>query len=222
MGYSKPWKTWSASYIRHPKDWYRNSPITSENCKMHEISFLVLLILLSLTQPASAQFRCKKADGSTTFQDIACPPESSGERLRFISPNSIGPAADRPDHIRAAIAAGRPAIGMTLVELHRTIGLPEAVNAAQFKDQLIYRNNTRTLYVYTTNGIVTAMQNSEGGRSPVGSTAGRYVSPSKTCPSSQQIRSIEVDISKMEYRDKPEVLVELHRQLGEARSCQSN
>ena len=190
-----------------------------------KIEALLAICLLVSAESAEAQFKCKKPDGSIGFQDRPCPNDTTSERVRITSTNTLGPAAERPDHIRRAIAEGKPAVGMTLAELERAIGKPEKVNAAQygkdFKNQLIYYTESRTLYVYTTDGIVTAIQNSEGGR-PVQPVP---ISPSRTsgkrCPTASDIRSIEIELSKISNQDKQHVLVELHRQLGEARTCKS-
>jgi hypothetical protein len=187
---------------------------------------IVAILLLSATVTSFAAYKCKKPDGTTAFQDTPCPVSSSSEKFRIQSYNSLGDASDRPDHIRAGIAQSRPVVGMTYAELEREIGRPSKVNAAQygkdFKDQLIYYTETRTIYVYTHNGIVTSIQNTDGGQRTqptISTTAPSPSRPIKTCPSPSQIRDIEFELSKIEYRDKPQVLAELQRQLGAARSC---
>ena len=187
-------------------------------------------VLLSSTMASFAAYKCKKADGSIAFQDVPCPTTSTSEKLRVQSPNTLGNAANRPDHIRAGIARRQPVVGMTYAELERAIGRPNKINAAQygkdFNDQLIYYTESRTLYVYTQNGIVTSIQNTEGGQRIQPTTQenspAAYSRPRKTCPSASQIRDIEFELSKIEYRDKPQVLAELQRQLGAARACTPN
>ena len=187
---------------------------------------IALALILIATSASHAAFKCQKADGSIAFQDTPCPNSSKSERVRIQSLNSLGDAADRPEGIRAAIAQGRPAVGMTYAELERAIGRPDKVNAAQygrdFKDQLIYYTQDRTIYVYTDNGIVTSIQNTDGGRRIQSTAPETRARPQKQCPSAGEIRNIEFELSKIEYRDKPRVLEELQRQLGAARACTNN
>lgn len=172
---------------------------------------------------AHAVNKCTDAStGKVTYSDGPCASSEGSQRMTGLGANVLGAAAERPDHVRAAIAAKRPAVGMTLAELERAIGRPDKVNVAQygaeFKDQLIYYTDTRTLYVYTTNGVVTAIQNTDGGR-PMAHAAPVYSAPARQCPSAREIRDIEFEISKIENRGRPQVLAELHRQLGSARAC---
>ena len=186
-------------------------------------ALVIALVLLGPLACSSARAinKCVDTTGAVHYTDGLCPAGSAGKEV-VVVPNTVaGQAGDRPVQIRAAIAARRPVVGMTQAELQRAMGNPDKVNAAQYgselKDQLIYYTDSRTIYVYVTNGIVTAIQNTEGGRPQA--TASTYPTPSRACPSPRDIRNIEFELSKLENRDRPQVLAELHRQLGEARRC---
>lgn len=204
--------------------WTAQCPCAVLEAHSMKIRYIVIgSLMLGVAASANAAYKCKRPDGSVAFQDLPCPSETTAERIRLPPPNTIGAAADRPEHIRAAIAGRRPEVGMTIAELERAIGAPDKVNAAQygreFKDQLIYYTETRTIYVYTTNGIVTAVQNTEGGRPTQRVSREQYSPPRKDCPSEGAISDLEFEIRKTSNRGQPRVLAELYRQLGEARAC---
>lgn len=169
---------------------------------------------------AMAVTKCVGTGGAVHYTDGACPAGSTGKAVAIVA-NTTGQAEDRPVHIRAAVAARRPVVGMTVDELERAMGRPDKVNAAQYgaeiKDQLIYYTDNRTIYVYVTNGLVTAIQNTDGGRPR--HAVSTYATPGRACPSPRDIRNIEFELSKLENRDRPQVLAELHRQLADARAC---
>ena len=62
---------------------------------------------------------------------------------------------------------GEPAVGMNEEQLQKVMGNPTKVNPANYqgvrKDQIIYDKNGDRIYVYTEEGIVTAIQKTQGG-----------------------------------------------------------
>ncbi|WIT12245.1 hypothetical protein PFX98_01180 [Paucibacter sediminis] len=108
-------------------------------------------------------------------------------------------------------------VSMTRAELEGALGLPDRVNAAQYgaqqQDQLIYYRNGRTLYVYTKNGIVTAIQDTEGG-------GPAYQPAAKRCASSREIRDIEIRMSEIANRGNDRLQAELQKQLHTGKTCQ--
>lgn len=119
--------------------------------------------------------------------------------------------------VREAIATGRPMVSMTRAELEGALGLPDRVNAAQYgaqqQDQLIYHRNGRTLYIYTKNGIVTAIQDTEGGGQA-------YQPAAKRCASSRELRDIEIRMSEIANRGNDRLQAELQKQLHTGKTCQ--
>ena len=107
-------------------------------------------------------------------------------------------------------------VGMTRRELDQAMGTSDKINAAQYgasyQDQLIYNRDGRTLYVYTKDGVVSSIQNTDS--APV------VAAPlQKPCPSPSEIRDIEIEISKIMNRDNHELQTLLHKRLLDARTC---
>lgn len=181
---------------------------------------LALALAAGPLSDAAAQFTCTGPDGRKTFQDVPCPQGHQAEKLQLHQRNTIGPAADRPSHIREAIARRTVAIGMTTEELYRAFGQPSKVNASLYgtnrRDQLIYLKGADTWYVYTDNGVVSAVQHRPGSNfqpsAPVAAA-----SPSRVCPSDLEIRNLEVAAGRMTIT--PEEREESQRQLRAARAC---
>lgn len=177
-----------------------------------------------------AQYKCKAADGAVTFQQTPCAASEQQERLRHAAGSASEPASGPPKdgqsaqaklaelerrlRIREAINVGRPMVGMTQDELSQALGSPDRTNTGQYggsqQDQLIYYRNGRTVYVYTRDGVVTAIQDQDGGKG---------AAPPKPCPSAREIRDIEMDISKIANRDNPQLQAELHKRLHDAKAC---
>lgn len=194
---------------------------------------LVLGMLLA-SPCVLAQYKCKSADGAVAFQQTPCASHEQQERLRKLAPSQAPETAaesslrsteaqlnqlkllesERRLRIREAINMGRPMVGMTRVELDQSLGNPDRINAAQYgaslQDQLIYYRNGRTIYVYTKDGIVTSIQDHGG-------VIGEKVQ--KPCPSSREIRDIEIDISKISNRDNQRLQADLHKRLHDAKAC---
>jgi hypothetical protein len=174
--------------------------------------------------PAWAVNKCTGADGKVSFQDAPCA-AGKAEALNIKASAGTTPAAALPaaspsspasrSAITSAILAGKPAIGMSRAELERAMGAPARVNsgnyAGQQKDQLIYERPGETWYIYTENGIVTAMQNQPS------ITSASDNRPSVNCPTPLEIRNMETSASSNTIPEA--VRVELHRQIRDAKRC---
>ncbi len=178
-----------------------------------------MLALAVASSPALAQFKCTAADGSVTFQQVQCPAAEAGERLKIsVQPT---PEDSRPEYIRQAIAEQKIAIGMTRAELDRVMGTaPDSVNASLFPtgrhDQLVYRQPGGTLYVYTENDVVTAVQTTQ---TPPAPKIERPVRTVKFCPSQADIRHIEIEQSMIANRGNDQLQAELAREHDAAIRC---
>lgn len=182
--------------------------------------YCMLGLTVGLLSDAAAQFTCTGPDGRRTFQDVPCPQGHQTEKLQLHQRNALGPSADRPTLIREAIAKRTVAIGMTTDELYRAFGQPAKVNASLYgtnrRDQLVYLKGDDTWYVYTDNGIVSAVQHRPGTNIQA-SVPPPATSLSRTCPSDIEIRNLEVSAGRMTITR--EERQEAHRQLREARAC---
>ena len=183
---------------------------------------IILLALAISATSAQAQFKCTGADGSVSFQQTPCTTSQASERLRL----PVAPVLDqgRPEYIRRAISDRKIVLGMTRAELDRVMVVqPDTVNSSVYssgrKDQLIYRQDGRTLYVYTDNGMVSAVQDTSGPRTVAVAEQPTYTRQERTCPSDAEIRDIEFRQSKISNRGNDQLQAELARQLGQARAC---
>ena len=194
----------------------------------HVLNAIACIALCAMAMPASAAFKCTAADGKVSFQDAPCESgkaqslniKASAGATPAQQPNaaaatSAAPSPANRSAITSAILAGKPAIGMTRAELERAMGAPNRVNAANYagilKDQLIYERAGETWFIYTENGIVTAMQN----QPTIASTSSDK--PSVNCPTPLEIRNMETSASSNTIPDA--VRVELHRQIRDAKRC---
>lgn len=187
-----------------------------------------LLLLASLSLPAAAQYRCRAADGSISFQQNPCPEGAGQQKLdvRVNAPAAPGAAPDyngslseleRQRKIREAISAGRPMVSMTRAELDVAMGAPQRSSSGQAgpdqNDQLLYLRNGRSIYVSLRNGVVVAFDDVDP---PLGSRAAQSAKP---CPSAREIRDIEIEISKLANRDNKPLQLELNKRLLDAKAC---
>lgn len=167
---------------------------------------------------AQAQYRCAQPGGSTSFQQQPCAAGAKGEKLSLPSAPDAG--AERPIEIRQGIAARRPVIGMTVAELKRALGEPDSASVRSHGDgdrqQFVYRSPARTLYVNTIDGLVHAIHEGEG---TAATAAPAPAPPARSCPSDREIRDIEMEMSKIQNRDKDRLQAELRRQLAQAKAC---
>lgn len=196
---------------------------------------LLALLLTAASLPALAQFKCRQADGATAYQQTPCSGSQTEQRAGSPAPAPVAaPAApadasgqaaaarvkvlaaeaDRKMRIRAAIESRQPLVGMSRAELDLAMGNPDKINADQYgarsKNQLIYYRGDRTLLVYTTDGMVTAIQNRDGVPSSTRKTP---------CPTETEIRNIEVEMSKIANRGNERLQASLASKLEKARAC---
>lgn len=198
------------------------------------IPSLVLCAGVLAALPAAAQFKCRQPDGSTAYQQTPCAGAQSDARMTASPAVSAAPGpgatdaegraaqlklkkeladAEHRQKVRYAIETRQPMVGMTRQELDLAMGAPKNVNASQYgsslKDQIIYERDGRTLYVYTENGIVTAIQN----RQAIGGAE------KKTCPTAAEIRDLEIEASKFANRGDEKKQSDIARKLDKARAC---
>jgi len=189
---------------------------------------LALLSLLALSLPAAAQYRCRAADGSISFQQQPCP-EGAGQQkleLRIDAPATPGTAPDykgqlseleRQRKIREAVAAGRPMVSMTRTELDAAMGAPVRSSSGQvgpdLTEQLLYQRAGRSIYVSLSNGVVVAFDDVEAAPSA------RPAPAARPCASAREIRDIEIEISKLANRDNKPLQLELNKRLLDAKAC---
>lgn len=119
----------------------------------------IALAALLAAGTAHAQFKCTTPTG-VSLQQLPCAADARSERLVVPVMTS-----ERPERIRAALARGRVAIGMTRAEVERVFGAPpDKVNTSVYphavEQQLIFRDRV-TEYVYLRNGIVTSFSGSD-------------------------------------------------------------
>lgn len=135
---------------------------------LRAMRILTLAVLALAAGTAHAQFKCTTPAG-VTFQDAPCASAATSTR---VGPKPAPAAAkpwispDRPEHIRAAFARGQIVVGMGLSEVVQLMGrTPDRMNTTTTEqgtwDQLIYQANGRTLYLYTSDNVVTALQTVE-------------------------------------------------------------
>lgn len=121
---------------------------------MNNASFALALALalLLVAGAAHAQFKCVAADGAVTLQQTPCP---TGATQTAVGPKPAAPQR-RPTPERIAV-------GMRLHEVLEAMpDVPFKMNttetAAGTYDQMVYEYPGRKLYVYLSNGVVTAIQ----------------------------------------------------------------
>lgn len=185
------------------------------------------LFVFAVAPAQAAVYRCQQPDGHFVYQDTPC---ATGTQKtidtsvsRAPSPAVSSPVPDykpqlaeleRRGLVRDAIASGMPMVSMTRAELDQAMGNPDKINTSQYgsslQDQLIYYRHGRTLYVYTRDGVVTSIQDTQGTISS---------QRRKPCPS-DSVWNIEIEINKTMNRDNRELQTELHKQLLEAKACQ--
>lgn len=183
--------------------------------------------------------KCRQPDGSIVYQQGPCGGAQTDARSSGTSATSRANAApassdagtdagaraaqlklkkevadvEHRQKVRYAIESRQPMVGMTRQELDLAMGPPSKVNASQYgarlKDQLIYERGERTLYVYTENGMVTAIQN-------WGTIGARDKPP---CPTAAQIRDLEIEASKFTNRGDERKQADIAKKLEKARAC---
>ncbi len=184
---------------------------------------LVLAVAAIATVPAQAAYKCKDAQGRTSFQDTPCDGASQSENLQLPPPQSAENAAaaqeelaklKRGNQISEAIRKHIPLVGMTRAQLDEAMGPPHTINASEYqgagqRDQLIYRRPSDTWYVYVSNGMVTGVQ-----QRPVQSTQS---TASRNCLSQHRIREMEVSASSIMLT--PQERKAMREKIDEAKLC---
>lgn len=196
-------------------------------------TILVALFASLAASPAWSINKCAGPGGNTVFQDTPCA-DGQGEKVEVrpsssfssgVSASGQASAAtqaarkeiadtNRRFEVTSAIERGEPLVGMTSAELERALGQPDRINAGTYggvqKDQLIYERNGRTWYVYTRNGMVESIQNTE-------SVAGGGNRQKRSCPSAHEIRNAETSASSITLGDAERA--ERYRQIAVMRAC---
>lgn len=177
------------------------------------------------TAPAWAVNKCV-IDGQTVFQDAACPGQGESIKVRPASGHSNAATAESAaktkreiagvewrSKVDAAIARGEPLVGMNRSELDKAMGAPTMVNADNYagklKDQIIYDRPRQSWYVYTEDGVVTAIQHRPG--IPPSSKV------SVRCPSPLEIRAMETSASSITLSDAERI--QRRREIADAKKC---
>lgn len=184
------------------------------------------LLLAALTAGATAAhaqvYKCPDASGRTVIQEVPC---IDGQKIKvrpatgYDNPENARAAEQRAGRqgsnqaILAAIAAGRPEVGMSEANLDMALGSPNQRNRANYQGQLseqwVYQRHDGTWYVYVQNGVVDAFQFQERGGSARRSE--------RQCLNSMEIRNLETSASSVTI--SPERKRELQRQVAEAKAC---
>lgn len=173
--------------------------------------------------PAAAQvYQCPGPDGQKRFQQAPCDGHGAGALAVKPVPQMGGTMmGDRPAgqqsqlerdfDMRRAIEARRIVLGMTESQAIEAWGPPARVNtdayASGVKRQMIYQDARGTRYVYTDNGIVTAVQD----RPAI------VTRRERSCPSPGEIANKATQLNSITLRE-PERR-ELQRELDRMRAC---
>ena len=190
------------------------------------LSMAMVIGLALMSHSAWAAFTCTGPDGRKTFQDTPCTVGQQSEKLTLHQRNVMGPSADRPEHIRKALATKSVVIGMTEAEVARVFGQPDKVNANNYrnvrKDQLVYLKGADSWYVYTENGIVTAVQHRPDSNFAQGSGgqagAGFARQGERQCPTETEIRQLDIEASR-QTGSTAGSREDAQRRLRDARAC---
>ena len=125
-------------------------------------TLILALALASLSPVAQAQFKCVQPGGGVSFQQAPCPTGAAATRLVLPAPP---PADPEQDAIRALMAQGREAYGMNRQQLDYVMGMaPSHINSTATpggrREQLVYYQQHRSVYIYMVDGFVQSMQES--------------------------------------------------------------
>ena len=188
---------------------------------MH-LPLLVAVLALPLAPLVSAQtvYKCVGDNGRTILQQAPC---TGGKRIE-VQVNDVGgppriteaearqsqAIGRRESAIGAGLHTGYPVVGMNQEQLAQVLGQPDHINTSDYgrgiEEQRIYERNQRTVYVYTANGLVRAIQNNESSKSK-----------KEPCPTSTDIRNLETTASSITLvADEKK---ELMRQIAKMKAC---
>jgi len=145
---------------------------------MHRTGFVVTAALaLGVCGAAHAVFKCTDPKtGKVSYSDTACPSQATQAGVRITANVVEGqPAgegltraqAQRTQRVGELIASGSVAVGMRESEVFAAWGEPNTVNTDLYSGnrvhkQMVFNRQAGTQYVYTENGIVTAVQSRPG------------------------------------------------------------
>ena len=187
---------------------------------------LTISALLCCALPASAQiYKCPDANGRTVIQQLPC---DGGAKME-VKPASGGASSEAQADAQARLARMKadnqmaqairdhvPMTGMTAAQMLEAMGQPDAVNSGLYggvqKDQHVYYRHDATWYVYTTNGIVDAIQ-----RGAVMPGARPQRDPCPVRYTSLEIRNAEVAASST--TESADLRQQRAAQLAEMRKC---
>lgn len=182
----------------------------------------VAALALAASLPAHAVNKCTGADGRVQYQEQPC---EGGKTVDLSSAGRADPAAVNSARdaiataswrstVNQAIVRGEPLVGMTEAELSQAMGAPDRANLGNYggvqSHQLIYDRGTRTWFVYTRNGAVSSIQNTERIGGP------ERPRPTQPCPSPLAIRNMETSASSRSLREAEQV--EMLRTIREIRA----
>lgn len=177
-----------------------------------------MLTLLAGSAFSQTMYKC-----GGTYQQTPCDGEGSGAiAIKTATKSSSNSGGKKPQsglstaEFNKYYVRGEPAVGMNEEQLKKVMGSPTKVNPANYqgvrKDQIIYDKNGDRIYVYTEEGIVTAIQKTQGG-APKDYTENKR---RKVCPTSLEIRNAEVSanirsISEEERLKRLEIVKEMRK-----------
>jgi len=160
--------------------------------------FVLSLTVACQAVLAQAIFRCEGPGGTKVLQQAPCAGGQAlgarATRTRFTDELEPKEAADpkrtaaqveaeRLAAVSPGISGGFPVVGMTRIELIQAMGVPDRVSVSDYgrglEEQRTYDRGDRTLQVYTKNGHVTTVQNTERAGAP------KRIEP---CPSQVAVR----------------------------------
>lgn len=174
------------------------------------------LMLLAGSAFSQTMYKC-----GGTYQQTPCDGEGSGAIAIKTGARSSNSSKKPKSGLSTAefnkyYVRGEPAVGMNEEQLQKVMGNPTKVNPANYqgvrKDQIIYDKNGDRIYVYTEEGIVTAIQKTQGG-APKDYTENKR---RKVCPTPLEIRNAEVSanirsISEEERLKRLEIVKEMRK-----------
>ena len=187
---------------------------------------MALSWLLGLPTLALAQVQCTDAAGHVVYQQAPC---AAGQQQRILAPvpapltvpstPSLAPSGSGSPRAGLRSVGPQPtvgdvgpvSVGMTQSQVLAVLGPPERSRTVQDGASVYshwgYQRESSRLVVVMERGVVRAVQADEGGPAP------------RACASAAEIREIEIDISKIQNRDNPQVQEALQRRLSDARAC---
>lgn len=194
---------------------------------MKHLALACASIVVALPMAAAAQYKCIMPGGGTSYQQTPCASAARGERRDFSPSPPADPAAARAaaestqrqlaaaewrSAVERAITNGYPIVGMSVTDLDRALGAPQGISTSDYgrglEEQRFYYRGVRTWYVYTKNGVVTAIQNTAGGDPRL---AARQNCPTRQEMDNEATRLTSITLHEAERRQGRERLAQLRR-----------